>query len=599
MRKAGPGSVNALVATLFRASPVGIAVVRAADGRLLEANDSFCRFWGERSGIVGRPVDEVVDTGSGDGPRLVEALRGEDVGEALEVDTRQGPQCVAVSSHLVDVDGALATVAFVRDITFERRARERIEASERRLRALFASIGDAILVIGRNGAVVDCNVAACSLFGYPRDELLGLDVRRLYDAPDQVREFRRRLSARRRRPGHRETFVFRRRDGATFPGEIGMFPLRHEDARSSYIGVIRDVTRREQAARELQQQALVFATIDEAVLVLDTDAVITDVNPGAERTFGRSRDEMLGRTPVELGIPEDADLGAEAVQTVRERGRWSAEFPFRRGDGERRVCEAVVVPIVQDGRVAGKVGVNRDVTERKRLEEMLLESEHRRRQVLAEVLHTEQVERARIAAELHDDTVQVMAASLVALDRLVRAVESGRSEDAVRAATSARATLDTALERTRRLMFELRPPLLEANGIADAVRELAEEAGREAGFAVDVDADGIGRYSSDVETLVYRTVREAVANARKHSAACTLRVSLAEDAARITGEVRDDGRGFDIAHARNRSDMRLHLGLEEMIERVRLTGGDISVDSAPGDGTTVRFAVPLAPTPPR
>jgi signal transduction histidine kinase len=92
-------------------------------------------------------------------------------------------------------------------------------------------------------------------------------------------------------------------------------------------------------------------------------------------------------------------------------------------------------------------------------------------------VRAEEDERARIAAELHDDTVQVMTATLLSLDRLTRALDEGLHERSKHAARRARETLADDTEWTRRLMFELRPPLLEQSGIAIAVREPAEQAG--------------------------------------------------------------------------------------------------------------------------
>ena len=84
-----------------------------------------------------------------------------------------------------------------------------------------------------------------------------------------------------------------------------------------------------------------------------------------------------------------------------------------------------------------------------------------------------------------------------------------------------------------------------------------------------------------------------VANARKHARAARLEVSLKASDGRLEGMVGDDGRGFDTTRARDRSLMRLHLGLQAVAERLRLAGGDFSIESRPGGGTTARFGLPL------
>jgi signal transduction histidine kinase len=140
-------------------------------------------------------------------------------------------------------------------------------------------------------------------------------------------------------------------------------------------------------------------------------------------------------------------------------------------------------------------------------------------------------------------------------------------------------------------MFELRPPLLEAHGLAPAVRDLVEHANQELGLEVDVDVC-VPRYADDFETLVYRIVREAVANVRRHARAHRLEVTLIHADGELAGTVTDDGRGFDVHRALDRHRTRLHLGLDATIERIRLAGGDIEIDSAPGEGTRLRFRIP-------
>ena len=142
-------------------------------------------------------------------------------------------------------------------------------------------------------------------------------------------------------------------------------------------------------------------------------------------------------------------------------------------------------------------------------------------------------------------------------------------------------------------MFEIRPPLLESHGLGHAVGDLVDQTRRDLGVQVAVTID-VARLSTSVESLVYRTVQELVANARKHARATRLQVSLTASDGRLEGSVEDDGSGFDPTRARDRSVMRLHLGLQAVAERLRLAGGDFSIESRPGGGTTARFGLPTA-----
>ena len=226
--------------------------------------------------------------------------------------------------------------------------------------------------------------------------------------------------------------------------------------------------------------------------------------------------------------------------------------------------------------------------ERDRAQAALAASEAQRQRVLGELLRSADAERARIATELHDDTIQVMTAALFALDRQIDGAPAGRRDGGGGGGRHVRTTLAEAVERTRRLTFELRPPLLEQRGLVAAVAELLEETQRTTPIRAQLEAS-VSRHSGDVESLCYRTVQELVGNVRKHSRAAPAR--RAGRAGRRGG-----GRGgqttaigFDVGRALDRSVMRLHLGLDSAAERVRLAGGSFEIESDPGIGTTVRF----------
>jgi signal transduction histidine kinase len=228
-----------------------------------------------------------------------------------------------------------------------------------------------------------------------------------------------------------------------------------------------------------------------------------------------------------------------------------------------------------------------------RADDALVESERHRLQVVNAMLRAGEEERSRIATDLHDDTVQVMTATLLTVDRLRNAIVTGDAERMVAVCEEVRRTLTQAMERTRLMMFDLRPPLLDAYGLEPAIRDMVEQAAEEAGFETVVEVR-VARHHELLETLAYRTVREAVINARRHSGATRLEVRLDEENGRLRGLVRDDGAGFDVSEATGRGRLRLSLGLDALVERVRLAGGEVAIQSAPGQGAEVSFELPTA-----
>jgi PAS domain S-box-containing protein len=301
---------------------------------------------------------------------------------------------------------------------------------------------------------------------------------------------------------------------------------------------------------------------------------------------GLESSELVGRTVHELFPEEVVDVLEPLYRSALAGDERAETLIFANHDRRLRA-----VPIVDEhGRVEAGMVITQDITEQRRLEDALARSEQQRRMVQAEMLRAEAEERTRIAAELHDDSVQVLASSLITLDRLIFRLKDA-DDHGHAMAQQTRELLEEATNRTRRLMFELRPALLEANGVGAAVRAVTEDAAAEAGFEASFDIS-LDRYDDATEQLLYRTVVEALSNVRKHAGASCFSVTLQERDGFIEGQLRDDGAGFDVRRALDRERMRLHLGLDTMIERARLAGGELSIDSVPGVGTTVRFWLP-------
>jgi signal transduction histidine kinase len=323
-------------------------------------------------------------------------------------------------------------------------------------------------------------------------------------------------------------------------------------------------------------------------VIYDRDLRIVRLNRASER-IGTVGPRDVGRLLRDV-VPDAPAANVAAIESVFETGDPVVGMPVKGLNGRSYLL--TVFPIMgATDRVEQVATMILDVTERVTAEQALAESEARRREILARMLQAEEVQRSQIATELHDDTVQVMAAALIQLDRAALVAARTGNERLSSALALTRATLGEATDRTRRLMFELRPAVLHDHGLLEAMRVLAGQVAREVGAQADVVGTA-ARYDLAVEELVYRTAQEALANVRKHASPSAITVTLAERSGSIVGEVEDDGTGFDLVDVRTRPSAPLHLGLDTMVERVRAVGGDVMVESAPGEGTRVRFAVP-------
>ncbi|HEX2205495.1 MAG TPA: PAS domain S-box protein [Longimicrobium sp.] len=258
------------------------------------------------------------------------------------------------------------------------RAAEALRESDRSFRELAEHVASATFLY-RGPRFLYVNAAATELTGYPREELLALDFWEVVH-PDDRETVRQRGLARQRGedvPARYEIKLLRK-DGRVRWVDFTAGMIRYQ-GESVGLGTAFDITARKEAEEALRRQALTFDHLFDALVLTDLEGRITALNPAGERLWGFSRAEALGKT-VELWLyPEEAAaLNREILSTLDEGGRWTGEIRFIRRDGSRGVSETSVIPLLDaGGERVGALGVSRDVTERKRAEEMLRASEER------------------------------------------------------------------------------------------------------------------------------------------------------------------------------------------------------------------------------
>jgi len=218
-------------------------------------------------------------------------------------------------------------------------------------------------------------------------------------------------------------------------------------------------------------------------------------------------------------------------------------------------------------------------------------SERVSRDALRRVVDAQELERARLARELHDETGQALTSILLGLKHLDDVIET---DDAREATAALRELVVTTLQDVRRLAVELRPSALDDFGLVPAIERLAGTLAEQSELVVDLEARlGEQRLPAEAETALYRIVQEALTNVVKHASARRVSITLVRKQGFAVVVVEDDGLGFDPRTTRTGS-----LGFVGMRERVELVGGRLTVESAPGAGTTIAVEVPVTRTPP-
>jgi PAS domain S-box-containing protein len=302
------------------------------------------------------------------------------------------------------------------------------------------------------------------------------------------------------------------------------------------------------------------------------DDPLVYVNPAFERTTGYTAEEVLGRNCRFLQNEDRDQPGVGELRAAVHEGRHcSVVLRNYRKDGTLFWNELSIYPVRdEEHRVTNFVGVQNDITERIRAEE-----------ILSEIRRTE---RRRIARDLHDIVLQDLSGALQSL-RLtdLQAKGSGMALDLEeelealgRASSGLRSAIYDLRQERERPFLESVESLVELNQLATPEREIRLIV--EDGFSVS--------FSRKASIELLRILQEALANVRRHSAATNVEVGLRTDDEAILLEVADDGRGFDPGSA------RAGIGLSAMRERVEELGGEIEVSSRSGSGTEVTVRVP-------
>ena len=216
-----------------------------------------------------------------------------------------------------------------------------------------------------------------------------------------------------------------------------------------------------------------------------------------------------------------------------------------------------------------------------------------REQVLDRIVAATEEERTRVAADLHDGPLQRLATMFYTTELAQSRLEHGdvaRSRELLKALEG---KVGEEIDAIRRLMVDLRPPVLDECGLAAAMVQACADLTRRTGTACTVDAAPGLPLDANRETVLYRVVQEALTNVTKHAGARTVRITAMVDGSTARLEVRDDGVGFDPARVQG-LDGR-HFGLALMRQRVALAGGTLQIQSRPGNGTVLIAHLPLSP----
>jgi PAS domain S-box-containing protein len=471
-------------------------------------------------------------------------------------------------------------------------------ADEAQTRAYVERSPVPILVADGSGRVLDANLAACEVTGYPRAELLGRGIADLgppggvagHDLFRQVVEQGRGAADLR----------LQRKDGTI--RWIAVEGVRLGADR--FAAFFRDVSARYEIEEALRRERALLEQIMEtspvAIVTVDGAGRLTHVNRWAEEHLGATRSHVVGERydapQWRITAPDGGPLGPEGLPFARVMTtgvpardlHLAVEYP----EGRRRQMSVSAAPLCDEqGTPTGLVCVLEDITERLAAERELRLSEERLRTLASEASLAEERERRRVATDLHDRIAQPLAMAKLRLQALLPRMTDPAVVGPVREVCD---LLDGALADTRSLTFEISSPILYDLGFEPALEWLAEQLGARHAIACTFDDDGAPKpLAADLRVVLYQAVRELCTNIVKHARARTARIEVrrVDDTLRV--EVRDDGVGFAPEASGGRPLLTRGFGLFSVRERLQHLGARLEIDSTPGQGSRVTLVAPL------
>jgi len=479
------------------------------------------------------------------------------------------------------------------DITEFRSMSKRVLESEQRYRSLFSEHPDAVFSLGTDGRFVELNRRTSLLTGYRYDHIIGHQWEDFLHQDDVQLARTHFETVLQGNPCFYDCRVLDS-DGEESVVHVTNIPMIVSGQIVGVFGVARDMTARHRL--EARQTLLLasMAKIHEVIIITETSPLdepgprIVFVNDGVERLTGYRVDELMGRSPrIFHGPDTDPAACRRLAQALHARRPVKEVLLNYRKDGTPFWNELEIVHIAASG-IDGReyfAAVQRDVTERKRQEQELQQSQEELRRLNSAQAGIREEERRRISRDLHDGLGQMLTAMKLELSLATNEMPARYGERMKEIVDF----VDEIIDQVRETAANLRPGILDDLGFEAAAEWYLER--HSSRYALDIrwlpDAANMARASGQTGTALFRILQECITNISRHATASRTVVRFEEKDDLAVLEVSDDGKGFDTLKRWP------GLGLLGMRERVAMLGGDFSVDSVMGRGTRVRVSLPL------
>jgi PAS domain S-box-containing protein len=494
-----------------------------------------------------------------------------------------------------------ASECFVRiygfDITDRKQMEGKLQKSEEKYRNIVETANEGIWEIDDQTCTTYVNQKMADLLGYTVEEMIGTSSYDYIDQADKTLADSRLASRKVEKHGQTE-FKFRRKDGSfiwvisksttifdvdgSFAGAFAMF-TDITDRKRAEVAI-------EAARQESEERYQDLFKRSPGAIILHDGVRILEVNPavGVMLKF-ENPDDLIGTKVLDIVAPEYRELASSRIQLIldQEVSTSSKEICLVRRDGSPVYVESVSGICRYHGRKIVQV-ILHNITKRKELERELQETNSRLHELTKEMMTTLEEERRMISRELHDEAGQALTALKMYIELILKGVPTDAVELRQRIGEAVKLT-DQTLKDIRRLAQDLRPPGLDALGLNLTLEDFCYEFGKRVGLDIKYQGCKLPVLSGIARISLFRFLQEALTNVVKHAKADTVYVRLGYQCQQISLAVNDNGLGFELNNVELK---RESLGLVGMRERLSILGGTLTIDSKPGQGTSMLATIP-------
>jgi PAS domain S-box-containing protein len=506
-----------------------------------------------------------------------------------------------ITTKLMNYEGEKVILGIVTDISEQKRVEQALRKSEESYRYMVENANDIIYKTDHTGHFTFFNPIAVKTTEYPHDYLLGMNYLDLI-RPDYRKDA--------------EKFYVSQFNEKR-PSTYYEFPIITKTGKEKWLGqhvqlilengrivgfhaVARDITERrrvEEALRESEERyRQLVKHAPAAILEFDAEKqTLLALNDVLYEFLGYTNDEIDTMKAIDFLAEESQKLYLERLgkALAGEKVPDTVEYKLR-GKGGKELWARLNTRLVLDkGKPRSATIVAHDITDLKRAEGALRESETRLRSLSFQLMKAQEMERTRLSKELHDELGQALALLKHRVRSFGGKLQKGQSSLREECEETS-LYIDEIIENVRRLSRDLSPSILEDLGLTSALRWLTENFDKSYSLKTSFDFDNIDDlFPKAAQTNLYRISQEALTNIGKYADAKHVSFAVKENEGCVTLSIEDDGKGFDVNKVRSLHSPEKGLGLDAMEERAHMLGASLDIRSQVGEGTRITLTIPI------